>query len=100
MADGLLAASGTERLLATLAGRACRPLARRQQPPCCRTEAEQEARGGSVAIADTAPPPPHTGVTAMPRRIIRTATTAIAIAALAAPTALARPDAPPAAAKT
>src|SRR3954469_10065946 len=36
----------------------------------------------------------------MPRRIIRTATTAIAIAALAAPTALARPDAPPAAAKT
>jgi hypothetical protein len=33
----------------------------------------------------------------MPRSIIRTATTAIAIAALAAPTALARPDAPPAA---
>ena len=36
----------------------------------------------------------------MPRRIIRTATTAIAIAALAAPTALARPaDMPPAVAK-
>jgi hypothetical protein len=36
----------------------------------------------------------------MPRRIIRTATTAIAIAALAAPTALARPaDTPPAVAK-
>ena len=32
----------------------------------------------------------------MPRSIIRTAITAIAIAALAAPTALARPDAPPA----
>src|SRR5215218_4045849 len=36
----------------------------------------------------------------MPRSIIRTATTAIAIAALAAPTALARPDAPSATAKT
>jgi hypothetical protein len=36
----------------------------------------------------------------MPRRIIRTITTAIAIAALAAPTALARPaDMPPAVAK-
>ena len=36
----------------------------------------------------------------MPRSIIRTATTAIAIAALAAPTALARPaDMPPAVAK-
>jgi hypothetical protein len=36
----------------------------------------------------------------MTRSIIRTATIAIAIAALAAPTALARPDAPPAVAKT
>jgi hypothetical protein len=36
----------------------------------------------------------------MPRRIIRTATIAIATAALAAPAALARPDAPPAVAKT
>ena len=35
----------------------------------------------------------------MTRSIIRTATIAIAIAALAAPTALARPDAPPAVAK-
>ena len=35
----------------------------------------------------------------MPRSIIRTVTTAIAIAALAAPTALARPDTPPAVAK-
>jgi hypothetical protein len=51
-----------------------------------------------VAVADTGIRPPLRS-TAMTRRIIRTATTAIAIAALAAPTALARPDAPPAAAK-
>jgi hypothetical protein len=52
-----------------------------------------------VAIADTGTHPPHRS-TAMPRRIIRTITTAIAITALAAPTALARPaDTLPAVAK-
>ena len=52
-----------------------------------------------MAVADTGTRPPHRS-TAMPRSIIRTVTTAIAIAALAAPTALARPaDMPPAVAK-
>jgi hypothetical protein len=49
-----------------------------------------------VAIADPSTTQEHV----MPRSIIRTITTAIAIAALAAPTALARPaDVPPAVAK-
>jgi hypothetical protein len=52
-----------------------------------------------VAIADNGTRPPHRS-NVMPRSIIRTVTTAISIAALAAPTALARPaDMAPARAK-
>jgi hypothetical protein len=97
MADGLLAAVDGA-TAATVAAAGCGALARRLHLRAAEMQASCKRAARSWRSPTSALPPPHRS-TAMTRRIIRTATTAIAIVALAAPTALARPaDMPPSAA--